>query len=255
MRAALIVQRVDPDTHANLSRLLSGIDEAAAGGADLVVFGEAVLSGIGQGADSAADLPLACSIPGVETRAIADLAVSRCLWIALGVLERDSDRLYDSALLFSPDGEISLRYRRISPGWRQPDADTSVYREGDELMAVETEFGRIAFLICGDLFDDTLLRRVERMKPDLLLIPMERAFEDGSHDVKRWETVERPAYFNQLTRTKTAAALVNTLAPGGAFGGSMVLNREGVLIAELPIGSEGMLMVDLEFELPEGGSQ
>ena len=50
---------------------------------------------------------------------------------------------------------------------------TPPYSQGrpEDIGVVETEFGRIAVLICADTFTDALFERLKAQKPDLLLVP------------------------------------------------------------------------------------
>ena len=106
MKVALAVIRVLPDRDANLAAILSMASEAADAGADLVVFPEAALTGLINNDDPIHDLPLGEPIPGPVTDVLGGLAQERCIWLAIGLLEREGGSLYDSAVLFRPDGEI-----------------------------------------------------------------------------------------------------------------------------------------------------
>jgi len=109
----------------------------------------------------------------------------RSIWLALGILERECQRLYDSAVLFTPDGEIGLKYRRITPEWHGRTADSRIYGQRTDISNVKTLLGAFAFLICGDLFDDELIQRVRDYtaigyffhSPDILT--MGRATKNG----------------------------------------------------------------------------
>ncbi len=250
MRAALIAHRVLPDVEANLSEILRWIEKAARSGADLIVFSEAALTGLINTDEPAVDLLLGQTIPGPLTETLAQQARRRHIWLALGLLEREGNRLYDSAVLLAPDGCIALKYRRIQPQWHGKRADPAVYCQGHELPAAQTPLGSFVFLICGDLFDDGLVQRVRHLGPDYLLIPFARCFDDGSYDQRRWDREERPVYVERVKLTDATALMVNYLADrellGGAFGGAMVVSGNGVMIDCLPLGRPGMLVVDLQ---------
>ena len=145
MRAALVVHRVTPDVDANLRSILSLVDQAADAGADLVLFPEAALTGLINNDHPARDLPLGQEIPGSVTDTLADLAQKRGIWLAIGLLERDGNQLYDAAVLSTPGGEIGLKYRRIQPQWHGRHADLVVYRQGTALRKLETRWARSPF--------------------------------------------------------------------------------------------------------------
>lgn len=236
-----------PDVDANLAAMLSMANEAAHAGAELVLFPEAALTGLVNNDDPAHDLPFGQPIPGPITMRLAELASEQSVWLAVGLLEREDNKLYDSALLLAPDGEIALKYRRIHPGWHGPRAEPSVYCHGRELPKVETILGTLAFLICGDLFDDKLVQRAHSLAPDWLLFPFARAFDDDSHSQERWEQEEVPEYVQRVKMLGVTTLMTNylgdrALRDDNSFGGAMVVSGEGNVIASFPLGKEGMLL-------------
>ena len=156
MRIALAVNRVSQDAAENLRAIVSGVKEASVAGASLVMFPEAALTGLINDGDPAHDLPLGVAIPGKETALIGMAAKAHSIYVALGLFEREGDSLFDSAILIDSNGQIAMKYRRISVGWRDLAWSPLVYKEGSTLDPVVTPYGCMAFLICGDLFDDSL---------------------------------------------------------------------------------------------------
>ncbi len=249
MRAALIVNLVTSDREANLARIVSSAESAAAEGAELVVLPEAAATGLIIRDDLSHDLPLGQPIPGPLTDELGGFVRRARVHLAIGVLERAGDALYDSALLLDPAGEIVLHYRRIQPQWHGRAADPDVYREGDSVAGADTALGRFATIICGDLFDEDVLTQVRAVDPDWLLFPFARCFSDGSYDAARWESEEMPEYLAQIREAGRPTLMVNYLSEpelDGYFGGAAVVSGGGRVIASLPIGRAGTLLVDLE---------
>jgi len=253
MRAALVVNQVTRDGQSNLKSIVRWASKAADAGSNLVLFPEAALTGLVNNDDPSHDLPLGQTIPGPVTRQLANLARVRSLYLGLGLLERDGQRLYDSAILIGPQGDILLKYRRMQPQWHGREADPSVYCEGDELSSAETIFGRVVFLICGDLFDDATVQRLYDLKADWLLFPFARCFPAGVSAEDVWESAERQEYAKWAMLTKTTALMTNYFAEaelgGGAFGGAMVVSPCGEIVASLPVNKPGILLVDLQIDL------
>lgn len=256
MIAALVVNRVTEDVEANLAAMLLHVDEAAAAGADLVLFPEAAATGLVNNDDPAHDLPLGQRVPGPRTEALAARARRHGLYVALGLLEREGDRLYHSAVLLDPRGGIALRYRRIQPQWHGRAADPFVYRQGSDVAVCGTPLGSFCFLICGDLFDDAIVARVRQQGPDWVLFPFARCFPTGADDERLWREGERQVYAERAVATGATVLMANYCAgpelAGGAFGGAMVVSPQGMVVAERPLHSPGLLVARLSPHAPEG---
>ena len=248
MKVALVVNRVTEDTHANLLSIMDNAHKAADRGADLVLYPEAALTGLINNDDPDHDLLLGEPIPGPLTDTLSKIAQERSIYISMGIIEREKSKLYDSAVLINPKGEIVLKYRRMDPHWHGELADPEVYRQGKELRKAKTTLGEFSYLICGDLFDDGLLNGLQRLQSDWLLFPFARFFEDRSYDQKRWDEEEKPEYIARVEQAGVTTFMVNYISEkdsGGSFGGAMVVSSTGEIIEEFPIGIEGILYVDL----------
>jgi predicted amidohydrolase len=248
MRAALAVNHVGLDREANLARITAAIGEAGERGADLVLLPEAAATGLINNGDPVHDLPLGQSIPGPATDLLADLSKECRIHVAIGLLERQGQVLYDSAVLLGPDGDIMLHYRRIQPQWHGRGADPEVYRQGTSVSAADTGLGRMAVILCGDLFDDAVLAQVQAAAPDWLLFPFARCFSDESYDQERWDREELPEYLARVRSAGCTTLMVNYLSGpevGAYFGGAFAVSGRGEVIASLPLGRADTLLVDL----------
>lgn len=250
LKVALAVNEVTRDPHLNLTGIVGLAREARRQGAALVLFPEAAPTGLLNVDDPARDLPLGQEIPGPVTTVLGGTARELGVYLAVGMLERAGDRLFDAALLFDPRGDIVLHYRRITPGWHGPRASPDVYGHGEGVGVALTALGSVAFLLCGDLFDDSLVASVRSLRPDWLLVPMARCFGDGSVDQARWDAEELPQYAERVALAGTTTLVVNYLAPpeleGGAFGGAWVFGRDGHVMASWPLGRVGCLIASLD---------
>ncbi len=247
---ALAVNRISPDVAANLNMMMRMAHTAAEAGANVVLFPEAALTGLINDDDPARDLPLGQSIPGPVTDSFAAVARARNLWLGMGLLECDGAQLYDTAVLLSPMGEIALKYRRISPGWHGRRADPAVYRHGTDIPAVQTPWGKTAFLLCGDLFDAEIIPRVQALELDWLLLPFARCFDDGTCDQARWDRDELGEYAARVRMAGVTTLMVNCLDVGDledahSFGGAWLISGSGEVLAQYPLGRTGLLLVEL----------
>jgi len=230
--------------------MVDSIGTAASEGAELVLFPEAALTGLISSDDPAHDLPLGRSIPGPETEALAQAACRHSVYVGTGLLERDSDSLYDSAILLGPSGELSLAYRRIQPQWHGRGADPEIYRQGDECRVIPTPFGKMGFLICGDLFDDDVVKRMRELEPDCVLFPISRNFSDASFDQEKWDREEEPEYARRAGLLGCTVLMVDQLedrelSDYPSFGGAMVVSASGDIVARWPLAKKGILLADV----------
>src|SRR3989442_5916251 len=112
----------------NLEVCLARLEEAFASGAELLVLPECALPGYMF--DSAEEaLPFAEEIPGPSTQALADACRRLGVHVVCGLLERDGDQLYNSAVLVGPDGLVGT-YRKTHLPFLGVDRFTT---PGDEL--------------------------------------------------------------------------------------------------------------------------
>ena len=83
---------IDSDREGNFRRIEYALADAKAQGAQIAAFPESAILGW----ENPAAHRLAQPIPGADSRRIQDLAKKFDLMIAIGVDEKDGDRLYDS---------------------------------------------------------------------------------------------------------------------------------------------------------------
>jgi predicted amidohydrolase len=157
---------IDSDREGNFRRIEYALEQAEVQHADVAVFPESSILGW----ENPEAHRLANPIPGDDSLRIAELARKHKLMIAIGLDEKDGDRLYDSAILVDKSGKVLWKHRKINV---LAELMSPPYSEGrpEDIGVVETEFGRIAILICADTFTDSHLRRIKSLKPDLLLVP------------------------------------------------------------------------------------
>lgn len=151
------------DTPRTLEKLGDLTRDAAAQGADLVVFPEAFIGGYPKGLDFGARLGLrseagredfrryfesAIDLPGPQSAILAESARANGVHLVTGVIERDGGTLYCTALMYSPEGRLLGKHRKLMP--------TALERlvwgfgDGSTLSAVETAIGRIGTVICWE---------------------------------------------------------------------------------------------------------
>jgi predicted amidohydrolase len=150
----------------NLTHAGDMIAEAARNGADLILLPEAMDLGW---TDPSA-LTEAEPVPEGKTCAfLADRAKKHGVYICSGLIEKDGDKVYNSAVLINPNGKLILLHRKIN----ELDIGHPYYALGDRLNVCETEFGTLGLLICADANanDYVLTRSLAYMGADVILSP------------------------------------------------------------------------------------
>ena len=247
--AQMLVEGGEVD--ANLDRAVARIGEAAEKGCDIVLLPECL--------DAAWTYPsareLAEPIPGMYSERLARAAQENRIHVIAGLTERAGERIYNAAVLISPEGGILLKHRKINVLTVAQD----IYSTGDRLGVAETPLGTIGIDICADNFPDALVlgHALARMGAQMILSPCAWAV-DAEHDNSkepyggRW----REAYTELARLYDLTIVGVSDVGPitGGVWEGrkcigcSLAVGPGGEIIAEGPYGetSEALLVIEVE---------
>lgn len=131
----------------NLAAIESWVRKAATEQARLVVFPECALNGyrFDSRAEALAD---AEPVPGPATDRLTAVAAETGCYVALGLVEREGDRLYNCAALIGPDGLVGKYHKTHIPFQA---VDRFVEPGAFASPVFDTPFGRVGMLICFDL--------------------------------------------------------------------------------------------------------
>lgn len=247
MKVAIVSNLVTTDIQLNQARILQLSSEAMNKGARFIVFPEATATGLVNTGDPETDYMVAETIPGPRNEEWRAFASEHSTYFAAGLLERDGKRIFDSAVLYNTEGNLILHYRRNDPGWHLPSDNPSVYCEGLEIPVVDSAIGKLAFLICGDLWNDDVLAELKTKKPDYLIYPFARNLISEENFESEWK-LEMSAYKERWLASGANVFAANLLSEYPEFesiGGSWYYCKNGQAITESPILQEGILIVDV----------
>jgi predicted amidohydrolase len=170
-------------------------------------------------------LETAVPAPGRETQPFQQIARSGRCRIALGMLERDGDAVYNSVALISPRGRVDGRYRKVHLAVGQE--IHSGIRGGDGFPVFDTEAGRIGVNICMDSSAAESSRMAGLNGADILLLPIM-----GDH--RAWFTFERRFDVDRwrcIMRTRAMDNQFCLAVARNAAEGSCIINRIGDILA------------------------
>ena len=152
------------DREKSIDKACAKIAEAAAAGAELVVFTETWLSGYpywdeGWGSELGKWLPVRIQfydssllIPSEDTERLCGAAARAGAHVVIGCNEMDSrgsaHTIYNTLLFIERSGRILGRHRKTVPTF----VERAVWGNGDgtDLVTYQTDIGRIGGLICGE---------------------------------------------------------------------------------------------------------
>jgi nitrilase len=156
--AAVQATPVFLDRAATTDKACALIGEAAARGAELVVFPEAFIPAypdwvwrVPAWNDSSYVARLhdqSVTVPGPVTEQLGEAARAAGTYVAVGVDELDGSTLYNTLLYFAPDGSLAGRHRKLMP----TGGERTIwgYGDGSTLDVVPAPFGVIGGLICWE---------------------------------------------------------------------------------------------------------
>lgn len=105
------------------------------------------------------------SLNGETISRIAQKAKQVKAYILAGtIIERDGDNLYNTAVFIDPKGEVIGKYRKIHLVTRKGSEEYKYVKPGNEIVAVNTDFGVVGFGICYDLRFPELYRKMAVQK-------------------------------------------------------------------------------------------
>ena len=155
------------DREATVEKAVRLTQEAAAAGAQLVLFPEAFIPayprgfsfGMAVGSRTSEGRRLwqryaenAVEVPGPATAKLGEAAAAAGVHLAIGVTERDrrysGGTLYCTLLYFGPDGRLLGTHRKLQP----TAAERLIWGQGDgsTLTVLDTPLGRVGGLICWE---------------------------------------------------------------------------------------------------------
>lgn len=227
------------DNAGNLKRVLACLDEAAAGGAKLIVFPECTLSGYCFG--SLEEALLYCEMaygPSVEafTERCAALGVTG----VLGLLEGARDHYYNSAVIATPNGQSAI-YRKV----HLPTLGVDRFlRPGDALPVYPTPFGKLGVLICYDIRFPEAARCLGLQGAEIIALPTN--WPVGAESSPDFITRTR-AWENRVWIV--AANRVGVERGRRFIGRSQILSPTGQIVVEAGVEEETILYANLDLTL------
>lgn len=257
------------DKAACLKKAVALTEEAAAKGAELIVFPELFIPGYPYGmnfgftvgsrtAEGRLDWQRyyenSILVPGEETAALSAAAKAAGAYLSIGVSERDpiTATLYNSNLIFSPEGELVSMHRKLKP----TGSERVVWGDAQShyFPVAETPWGPMGAMICWESYMPLARTALYQKGVTLYLSP-------NTNDNPEWQAtiqhiaIEGRCFFINCDMLITKESYpkdlhcpeeIARLSSIPCRGGSCVIDPYGHYVTEPVWDREAIIMADLD---------
>ena len=193
------------------------------------------------------------SLEGPTLSRLAELARERRITLLAGsILEEGAPggRLYNTTVLFGPDGARQAVYRKIhlfdvDVGDGTPYRESEAVAPGADVVVADTELGRLGLSICYDLRFPELYRRLAREGATLLAVPAAFTLMTGKD---HWEVLLRARAIENQCYLFAPAQGGRHSPQRVTWGHAMVVDPWGLVTARASEG-EGLAVAPVDPEL------
>jgi deaminated glutathione amidase len=246
-RIAAVQMNTQDDKEKNLQKAEALIDEAARLGAQLVALPEMFnILGPNEVVRAARE-----PIPGPTSDLLQRKAREHGIYIhggSIPVAVDDSDKSWNTTLVYDPQGELIARYNKIhlfdiDVTGHVADNESSRFEAGQEMVTFETEHGQFGLTICYDIRFPELYRALTLAGARVIFQPAAFTLYTGKD---HWETLIRArAIENQVYMVSPAQ--FGSHAPGKqCFGNAMIVDPWGTVLARAP-ERECVIFADIDY--------
>jgi predicted amidohydrolase len=253
-KLSLIQMRVEGGLkEQNLKRAERLVDEAARGGAAVVLLPEVM--DLGWTHPSARKE--AGEIPNGETCSrLRSLAQEHHIFLCAGLAEHAGKFVFNSAVLVDPDGRVLLHHRKLN----ELDIAHDCYARGDRLGVAQTLLGTFGLMICADGFTpgQVVSRTLGLMGAQIILSPCAWAVPADHDNVrepygKLWLDNYGPVA-RDFGLWIAGCSNVGSLTEGPwkgrkCIGCSLVMGPDGKQVLMGPYGAEAEAILSIEIKL------
>ncbi|HJT79394.1 MAG TPA: carbon-nitrogen hydrolase family protein [Gemmataceae bacterium] len=236
LRVAAVQMRSSRDLADNVARIRKHLRRGAADGVRVVVFPECALTGY---FDDLIPKVSAAQLDAAERQVAQECRASH-VWAVVGTPCRQGGKLFNSAVVFDPDGKVRERYHKVQLAESWPDP-------GDHLSVFHVEGVPCSIIICHD----------ERY-PELVRLPVlagARVIFYLSHESGLRQESKLLPYRAQIQAraVENTVFVVQANAPAnadatGSHGQSRVIAPDGNLLGEASLFGEDVVTATLDLK-------
>jgi nitrilase len=262
--AAVQATPVFLDREATVDKCAALVKEAAGNGARLMVFPETfvptypdwvwrVAAWDGESQELFGKLrEQAVEVPSPATKALGAAAKRAKAYVSVGVNELDGSTLFNTQLMFAPDGSLIGRHRKLMP----TGGERLVWGMGDgsTLEVHDTPYGRIGGLICWENYMPLARTAMYAKGVDIWTAP---TWDNGDNWVSTLRHIAREGRVYVIgVGTVLRGSDVPQDVPGRELWGgeedwandghSAIVDPDGAILAGPLVGEEGILYAEVD---------
>lgn len=187
---------------------------------------------------------------------LSEQAAKNSVWLVGGtipIVSGEPDKVYASCQLYNDKGECVTHYNKIHLFDVTLEANKERYHEsettasGDEVVVVDTPFGRLGLAVCYDLRFPELFRAMADVGMDICALPSAFTALTGK---AHWESLLRARAIENLSFVIAAAQGGYHVNGRETHGDSMIIDPWGMILNRLPHGT-GVVVSELDSEMLE----
>lgn len=246
--AALLQMNSGIDPEANAKVLVSAVEEARTGGADMLFTPE--MSGMLDSRKTRAAEHVVREGDDPVLAAVRNAAAKAGIWVSLGSLAiaRDDGRWANRALVIDEAGEIAARYDKLhmfdvdlesGESWRE----SKTYAAGNHAVTVETPLGRLGLSICYDIRFPALYDVLGREHCDVIAIPAAFTVPTGR---AHWHILQRARAIEACAYVVSAAQAGKHEDGRSTYGHSIVVDPWGEVLLDMGDKAPGLGFAEVD---------
>lgn len=182
---------------------------------------------------------------------LSEQAKKNKVWLISGTIPIKSaleNKVYAACLVYNEKGERVSRYNKIHLFDVHLELTNETYHEsetleaGNEVVVVDTPFGKIGIAVCYDLRFPELFRQLVLRGAEIIVLPSAFTASTGK---AHWEVLLRARAIENLCYIVASAQGGYHVNGRETYGDSMIIDPWGTIMERLPHGS-GYIVADID---------
>ncbi|XP_055300674.1 omega-amidase NIT2-like [Sitodiplosis mosellana] len=185
-------------------------------------------------------------INGPTALHMSELAKQFNIYFIGGIAETDNEKLYSTALVFNPNGELIARHRKVNLCDINFESGTkldevSVFTPGDDVTLFKIDDIQCGVAICWDACYDEFIKIYRKLGVEVLFVPA--AYDILSGDKyslhNYWEFVHKArAFDNQMFVAAISGARNENVKDYVLYGHTMLIDPQGKILKQAGVNEE-----------------